>query len=109
MSTLVGVEPTVSDPDPADQLLFSISAGNSGGAFAIAQCRGQLRVAAEVLDWIVGPRQYNLTVTVTDDGTPPLNASAVTTVNLVRVCVAKTERVSRSEQRLRSCAYRWQN
>jgi hypothetical protein len=75
------------DPDPQDQITFSITGGNDDGVFKIALCRGQLRVALDVLDYYVGPQQYNLTITVTDDGLPaPLTASAFFIINVVRGC-----------------------
>ncbi len=82
MSAAVGGLPNASDPD-VNNLVFSITSGNSAGVFAISGCLGQLRVARAVLDYMTGPRQYNLTVTVTDDGYPPMNASANFTINLV--------------------------
>jgi hypothetical protein len=75
---------TLADPNPSDNLLFAIIGGNTGGAFKIAACGGQIRVADAILDYDLGPRVYNLTVQVSDDGTPPKSA---TTVITVRVCV----------------------
>ncbi len=71
------------DPNPDDSLQFAIVAGNSAGAFKIATCGGQIRVADAVLDFDSGPREYNLTVRATDDGTPSRNATAVF---IIRVC-----------------------
>ncbi len=82
MSAAVGGLPNASDPD-VNNLVFSITGGNAAGVFAISACLGQLRVARAVLDYMTGPRQYNLTVTVTDDGYPPMNATANFTINLV--------------------------
>jgi hypothetical protein len=65
------------DPNPDDSLQFFIVAGNDAGVFKIAPCGGQIRVADAVLDFDAGPRTYNLTVLVTDDGTPSLNATAI--------------------------------
>jgi hypothetical protein len=76
------------DPDVQDQLTFNITAGNDMGLFKIAICRGQMRVALAgegILDYFIGPRQFNLTVSVTDDGLPfPLSAFANFTINVVR-------------------------
>ena len=75
------------DPDIGDQLTFAITGGNDAGVFKIAVCRGQIRVALDVLDYFVGPRLYNWTVTATDDGLPAaLSASAFFLINVVRVC-----------------------
>ena len=63
------------------------------GLFKIAICRGQMRVALAgegILDYFIGPRQFNLTVSVTDDGLPfPLSAFANFTINVVRRLVER--------------------
>jgi protocadherin-16/23 len=68
--------------------------GDPTGVFRIAACRGQLRVARAVLDYDLGPRVFNLTVRVTDDGVPSLTATAfivvsVTDVNNPPVCAGR--------------------
>ncbi len=69
------------DPDAGQTLSHAISAGNSGGAFAI-DTSGNLSVAnSAALDFETLP-VFVLTVTVTDDGVPALSDSASITINL---------------------------
>jgi hypothetical protein len=68
--------------------MFAIVAGNVGGAFKIAACGGQIRVADAIIDYDLGPRVYNLTVQVTDDGSPSKSTTAVFVikVGMVAIC-----------------------
>ncbi|MFZ6026726.1 MAG: cadherin domain-containing protein [Chloroflexota bacterium] len=71
-----------SDPDAGQSLAFAITGGNTGGAFAINASSGQITVAnGSLLDFDVTP-VYNLTVQVTDNGTPALSDTAAVTINL---------------------------
>ncbi len=74
-----------SDPDPQDSLLFEILSGNEDGVFRIAACKGQIRVARAVLDYVAGPRTYTLSVIVRDDATPQLSATATFVIHVVHV------------------------
>ncbi len=80
--TVVGTV-TATDPDlPAQTLSYAITAGNPGNAFAINSSTGQITVATSTaLDFETTPT-FNLTVQVTDDGTPAQSGSATITVNL---------------------------
>jgi len=83
--TLLGTV-VASDPD-FDPLTYAITAGNTSGAFSINSATGELYVAnAAALDFETTP-VFNLTVRVTDDGTPTLNRTATITVNLNNVTV----------------------
>jgi MYXO-CTERM domain-containing protein len=67
-----------SDPDAGDSLSYSITAGNTGNAFALNAGTGALTVN-NALDYATTPG-YALTVQVTDTGS--LSASATMTVNV---------------------------
>jgi VCBS repeat-containing protein len=82
--TIVGTV-TFTDPDAGQSHTFAITAGNTGGAFAITATTGQITVAnSEGLGFETTPT-FTLTVRVTDNGTPPLSGSAIITVNLTNV------------------------
>ncbi|MEP4079512.1 cadherin domain-containing protein [Haloferula sp.] len=70
---------SASDPDPLTTLSYSITAGNTGNAFAISSS-GEITVAGtldfETLD------NYSLTVEVTDDGIPQLSDTATIAVGI---------------------------
>jgi VCBS repeat-containing protein len=82
--TVVGTV-TFTDPDVGQTHTFAITAGNTGGAFAINPTTGQLTVATlGALDFETTP-SFGLTVQVTDSGVPPLSGSATITVTLTNV------------------------
>jgi uncharacterized protein (DUF2141 family) len=83
--TAVGAVLTASDPDAGTTLTYSITAGNSGGLFAINASTGQLTVAGP-LDFET-TNTYALTVQVSD-GT--LSAAATVTVSVTDVAEAPT-------------------
>ncbi len=69
-----------SDPDAGDTLTYSITAGNTNGAFAINTGTGEITVAnSAALDFETTP-VFNLTVQVEDNGT--LTDTATVTINL---------------------------
>jgi hypothetical protein len=71
-----------SDPDAGDHLIYAITAGNTGGAFALNSTTGEITVANRAaLDYETHPT-FTLTVEVTDSGTPGLAASATVTIHL---------------------------
>ncbi len=71
-----------SDPDAGDHLTYSITAGNTGGAFALNSTTGEITVAnPAALDYEANPT-FTLTVEVTDSGTPTRTASAIVTIHL---------------------------
>ena len=81
-ATAVGTV-TFTDPDVGQAHTFAITAGNTGGAFAIDPATGAITVALP-LDFETTP-SYSLTVEVTDDGTPALSGTATITVNVTNV------------------------
>jgi len=71
------------DPDSGQSHTFAITAGNTGGAFAINPATGQITVATpSALDFETTPT-FNLTVQATDNGSPVLSGSATVVVNLM--------------------------
>jgi len=80
--TLVGTV-QASDPDAGDSLTYSITAGNTDGAFAINSTTGEITVSDPTpLDYETNPT-FTLTVQVTS--TDGRDASATVTVNLNNV------------------------
>ncbi|MBL1264479.1 tandem-95 repeat protein [Methylomicrobium sp. RS1] len=84
-SSIVGTV-AASDVDlPAQTLTYAITAGNTGGAFAIDPSSGQITVAdGSALDFETTP-SFLLTVEATDNGSPNQSGSATITVNLTNV------------------------
>jgi hypothetical protein len=82
--TAVGDPITATDEDASDVITFSITAGNTGSAFAIGTSSGQITVAnGSLLDYESGPTSYNLTIKAEDsDGE---SDSEVVTINLTDV------------------------
>ena len=77
-STVVGTV-AASDQDAGDTLSYSITGGNTGGAFAIG-ANGTITVAnSAALDFETNPT-FTLTIEATDDGTP--NESDTTSVSI---------------------------
>jgi hypothetical protein len=68
-----------SDPDPGDVLNYSITAGNTGGTFAINATTGEIQVLDNTL--VGSTPTFALTVEVTD--TTNKTASATITVNVL--------------------------
>jgi len=88
--TVVGTV-AASDPDAGQTLVYAVTAGNTGNAFAINSSTGEVTVAnASALDFETTPT-FSLTVQVTDDGMPALSASATVTVNLTDVNEGPTD------------------
>lgn len=87
LNTVVGIV-AASDPDttaPNKTLTYSITGGNTGGAFAINSATGQLTVAnPSALNFEATP-QFTLTIQVADGGSPSLTASQNVTVNVTDV------------------------
>jgi len=75
---------TATDPEvPPQTLSYSITAGNTGGAFAINATSGQITVLG-ALDF-ENLNTYTLTVQVCDDGAPIRCATGTVTVNVTDV------------------------
>lgn len=82
--TSVGTVSVTDVHTPAQTHTWSITAGNTGSAFAI-DSSGQLTVAtSSALNFETTP-SFSLTVQATDNGTPTLSGSATITVNLSNV------------------------
>ncbi|MDO1448406.1 malectin domain-containing carbohydrate-binding protein [Rhodocytophaga aerolata] len=64
-------------------LVYSITAGNAAGKFAINPTSGEITLAA-ALDYSTAS-SYSLTLQATDNGTPALSATAQVTVNVSKV------------------------
>ncbi|MCX5671401.1 MAG: YbhB/YbcL family Raf kinase inhibitor-like protein [Planctomycetota bacterium] len=79
VGTVVGTV-LASDPDAGQTLVYAITGGNTGDAFAINAATGQITVAG-ALDHEV-KATFALTVQVTDDGTPPLTDTATVTITI---------------------------
>jgi large repetitive protein len=76
---------TFTDPDVGQAHTFAITAGNTGGAFAINPATGQITVAnSAAVDFETTPA-FSLTVQVTDDGTPALSGTGTITINLINL------------------------
>jgi VCBS repeat-containing protein len=82
VGTVVGTV-TFSDPDTGQTHTFAITAGNTGGAFAIGATSGEITVAA-ALDFET-LAAYSLTVEVTDDGAPALSGSNTVEITVTDV------------------------
>jgi hypothetical protein len=70
-----------SDPDAGQTLTYAITAGNTGNAFSIVASTGVLKVNNAAALTV---SSFALTVKVTDNGSPSLNASATVTVNVTQ-------------------------
>jgi hypothetical protein len=82
--TVVGTV-AASDPDAGQTLAYQITAGNTGGAFALNGSTGQITVAnSAALDYETTP-VFTLTVRVTDNGSPALSSTATVTISLNNV------------------------
>ena len=80
--TVVGTV-TFTDPDVGQTHTFAITAGNTGGAFAIDPSTGQITVAGGI-NYEVTP-SFSLTVQVTDGGSPNLSGTATITIGVIDV------------------------
>ena len=74
---------TTTDVNAGDTIgNFAITAGNTGGAFAIDPVTGRITVTAAVLNHSTTPA-YTLTVQAGDDGAPSLGGSGTITVQVL--------------------------
>ena len=79
--TVVGTV-VASDPDDGDSLTYFITGGNTDNAFAINSSTGQITVNnSSALDFETNPT-FNLSVEITDSGTPGLTDTATVSINL---------------------------
>lgn len=80
----------VSDPEPTDTHTFAITAGNTGGTFAIDTASGAITIASNaLLDHETNP-SFSLTVQVTDAGGLQASKTITITVNDVNEAPAVT-------------------
>jgi hypothetical protein len=79
--TVVGTV-AANDPDAGQSHMFSITSGNTGGAFAIDSFTGQITVADSTkIDFETTP-SFTLTIQATDNGTPSQSGTGAVIVNL---------------------------
>ncbi|HET6422321.1 MAG TPA: cadherin repeat domain-containing protein [Planctomycetaceae bacterium] len=84
VGTVVGTV-TSTDGDAGQTRTYAITAGNTGGAFVINAATGEIRVNnSAAIDFETTP-VFNLTVSVTDNGTPAATGTGVVTVTLLNV------------------------
>ncbi len=76
---------TASDVDAGQSLTYSLTGGNTGGAFAINAATGAITVVAPAALNFEVITSVSLVVTVTDNGNPALSATALATINLTNV------------------------
>lgn len=76
---------TYIDPDSGQTHVFSITAGNSSGAFSINGTTGVISVANGTLLNYETLTSYTLTVRVTDDGSPALDGTATIIIRVNNV------------------------
>lgn len=81
---------TATDADPGTVFTYMLTGGNTQGAFSIDPSTGELKIANAAAINYEAKQTYNLTVTVFDNGTPQLSASAAVTVNVQDVNEAPT-------------------
>ncbi len=73
------------DPDAGQSLTYAITGGTVSGAFSINSSNGQITVTnSSVLNFETTP-SFNLTVQVTDNGSPVASKSATVMINLTNV------------------------
>ncbi|MDZ4688529.1 MAG: cadherin domain-containing protein, partial [Planctomycetaceae bacterium] len=77
------------DPNDGQTLTGAIIAGNTGNVFALNPATGAITVASATINF-EALSQYNLTVQVTDNGTPALSSSATVTINITNLNEAPT-------------------
>ena len=79
------------DADSGDTLSYSITAGNTGGVFAIDSASGAITYTGRGEDYEsfananAAAAAFTLTVQVSDDATPPASASATVTIGVTNV------------------------
>ena len=80
---MANINATDGDVGTAGEISYSISAGNEQNRFSIDGVSGELRVI-NGLDYETTP-MYNLTVTATDNGTPPLSSDVLVSIQVIDV------------------------
>ncbi len=82
--TALGAAVTATDADQGQELTYSLH-GADGSAFAIDVSSGQISTAAGHVYDFEKKSQYQFSVVATDDGSPPMSATAQVTVTLSNV------------------------
>ncbi|HUQ68233.1 MAG TPA: cadherin domain-containing protein, partial [Planctomycetaceae bacterium] len=82
--TVVGTV-AATDSNTGQLLTYAITAGNTNNTFAINAATGQITVNDPTLLNFEVPTAFNLTVQVTDDGTPVLSDTATVTIAVTNV------------------------
>ncbi|MDB5391734.1 MAG: hypothetical protein JWM11_7380, partial [Planctomycetaceae bacterium] len=91
VGTLVGTVSATDGDQPPQTLTYSITSGNSTGAFTINSLTGQITVANSVPLDFEATNRFTLTVQVSDNGTPAARtANATVVVNLTNVAEPPT-------------------
>ena len=80
---IANINATDGDLGTAGEISYSISAGNEQNRFSIDGLSGELRVV-NGLDYETTP-MYNLTVTATDNGTPPLFSDVPVSIQMIDI------------------------
>ena len=80
---VANINATDGDLGTAGEIIYSISAGNEQNRFSINGSSGELRVLSG-LDYETTP-VYNLTVTATDNGTPPLFSDVPVSIQVIDI------------------------
>ena len=80
---IADVNATDGDVGTAAEISYSISAGNEQNRFSIDGVSGELRLV-NGLDYETTP-MYNLTVTATDNGTPPLSSDVLVSIQVIDI------------------------
>ena len=83
-ATVVGTL-VATDPDGVQPLTYRVTGGTGQGVFAVNLTTGQITVANSSLPDFETTPTFTLQVQVTDNGTPPLSASAPITIDLTDV------------------------
>jgi VCBS repeat-containing protein len=82
---------SANDPDAGQTHTFSITNGNTDGAFAIGSSSGEITVAnSAALNFETTPT-FNLTVEATDDGASPLSGTTTVVIDLTDANDAPTD------------------
>lgn len=80
-TTAVGFA-TATDPNAGQPLTFSITGGNTNGAFAIEPSTGKITVANPAAINFENQSSYTLTIQVSDDGQPAETGEGTITINV---------------------------
>jgi hypothetical protein len=74
---------SVSDLNPQDHHTFSITAGDEEGVFLMEPTTGEVLLASDIALTASGRTNFDLTVQVTDNGTPPRSGTTTVAIEVV--------------------------